>query len=63
MTKEEKLTIQVQELHAAIKALVAAMPEFNGANELVHRIGTAQANVESTLHWDFGCWELGLPTL
>lgn len=62
MTKEEMVTSEVKELHSAIKAFVEACPEFVGDTVQVKRVAIALANLEMTLHNDFGCWELGLPT-
>lgn len=61
MTKEEKLTSEVVELKLAIREFIKLAPSFNGDCELAKRIGVALANVETNLHWNFDCWELGLP--
>jgi hypothetical protein len=61
MTKEEKLTQEVQILHKAILAFVEAAPTFENEKTLAQDMGRALANVETTLHWQFDCFELGLP--
>lgn len=61
-TKEEKLTEQIQTLHKSIAKFIELAPSFNGDEALVREIAIALANVETHLHWEFGCWELGLPS-
>lgn len=61
MTKEEKLTEQVQQLKVSIAAFIEACPDFVGDTVQAKNIAVALANAETTLHWDFSCWELGLP--
>lgn len=62
MSREEKLTEQVKALRLSMGAFIKAAPEFSGELELARTVGVALANVETTLHWEFDCWELGLPT-
>ncbi len=62
MPKEEKLTAEVEALKTAIKAFIEACPDFPNGNQLAGDIGRALANVETDLHWNFGCCELGLPS-
>ncbi|HEX9232446.1 MAG TPA: hypothetical protein VF849_00065 [Blattabacteriaceae bacterium] len=60
MTKEQKLTEQFNTLTESIKDFIKACPEFPEGFELVKRIGINVANVETTLHWEFNCLELGV---
>lgn len=63
MNKTEKLTKEINELKAAIVAFVNACPDFEQGNHLAGEIGRKMANVETTLHWEFGCWELATPKM
>ena len=60
-TKEEKLTEEFNDLIGSIKDFIRQCPEFPNNTELVGKIGANIGKVESTLHWQFDCWELGLP--
>jgi hypothetical protein len=61
MTKEQKLTEEFNTLTKSIRDLLKECPAFPNDSELVGKIGKNVANVESTLHWEFNCWELGHP--
>lgn len=63
MTKEEKLTDQFQQLKSAIREFIENAPSF--PTELIRSayIGETLADVEITLHHEFGCWELATPEI
>ena len=63
MTKQEQITKEFNELRETMESFIRLCPAFPEEKEKVKAIGRAMANVETTLHWKFECWELGLPHL
>lgn len=61
MKHTEQLTAEVEALKKAIVEFVHACPDFPEGEVLAGNLGRAMANVETTLHWHFDCWKLGLP--